>query len=270
VVRIGYYQFAPSFGEKDQNLAKVVHALSGVEADIVVLPELPFTGYLFRDRAELESMVEDPLRSPIVESLAGLCKERDFYLVTGFAERAGEKCFNSALLIGPEGHLHTYRKLHLFCEEKKIFDAGDTPLAVHTVRGTRIGMMICFDWALPEVARTLALEGADVICHPSDLVLDYCQQTMVSRCIENSLFAVTANRHGTEKRPHGTVTFTGRSQVVEPRGELLHRSAENSDELFLADVDPRRARDKQITPWNDLLADRRPEFYEALGRKGPS
>ena len=212
-------------------------------------------------------MVEDPAHSTIVESLADLCKERDFYLVTGFAERAGSACFNSALLLGPEGLLHTYRKLHLFCEEKRIFEAGDRPLAVHEIRGVRIGMMICFDWALPEVARTLALKGADVICHPSDLVLDYCQQTMKARCIENSIFAVTANRYGTDARPHGTVTFTGRSQVVDPRGNLLHQSSEGDDDLCLVEIDANRARDKKITPWNDLLGDRRPEFYGELCRE---
>ncbi len=268
MARIGYYQFAPAFGEKNKNLDRILGALADVEADIVVLPELPFTGYLFRDRAELESMAEDPVQSPIVESLAGLCKRRDFHLVTGFAERAGSACFNSALLLGPEGLVHTYRKLHLFCEEKTIFDAGDRPLAVHEIRGVRMGMMICFDWALPEVARTLALKGADVVCHPSDLVLDYCQQTMKARCIENSIFAVTANRYGTDARSHGSVTFTGRSQVVDPRGAVLYQSSQGADDLFLVDIDVNRARDKKITPWNDLLGDRRPEFYGELCCEG--
>jgi len=264
MVRIGYYQFAPVFGDKTRNLEHLLDALAGVEADIVVLPELPFTGYLFRDRVELEEMAEDPAESAIVESLTGLCKARDFYCVTGFAERAPGACFNSALLLGPEGLVHTYRKLHLFCEEKTIFEAGDRPLAVHEIAGIRMGMMICFDWALPEVARTLALKGADVICHPSNLVLDYCQQTMKARCIENSIFAVTANRYGTDERTHGTVTFTGRSQIVDPRGNVLHRSTRGEDDLVIVDIDVNRARDKKITPWNDLLGDRRPEFYREL------
>jgi len=71
----------------------------------------------------------------------------------------------------------------------------------------RVGMMVCFDWAFPEVARALALKGADLIGHPANLVLTYCQQAMVTRCIENLVFAVTANRYGTEERPHGELTL---------------------------------------------------------------
>jgi predicted amidohydrolase len=124
-------------------------------------------------------------------------------------------------------------------------------------------MMICFDWAFPEVARTLALEGADLIAHPSNLVLDLCQRAMFARCVENRVFAVTANRHGEERRPEGRLRFTGRSQVVGPDGSLLRRAPTRRDELFLGEIDPKRARDKKITPGNDVLRDRRPGFYRS-------
>jgi predicted amidohydrolase len=143
------------------------------------------------------------------------------------------------------------------------------------VRGMRVGMMICFDWAFPEAARTLMLQGADVICHPSNLVLTYCQGAMVVRCIENLLFAVTANRYGTERRPHGELSFTGQSQIVAPRGELLHRSPPDRDDLHLVEVDVTLARDKGIGvrgqhmgARNDVVRDRRPDFYRELCRHG--
>ena len=173
--KIGFYQFAPEFGQVGRNLARVVSALRTVDADLIVLPELAFTGYYFGDRAELEPLAEDPSDSAIVESLVSLCRERDLYLVTGFAEKHLDKCFNSALLLGPEGLIHVYRKIHLFNTEKNCFDPGDTPFRVNEVRGVRVGMMICFDWIFPEVARILALEGADILCHPANLVLTYCQ-----------------------------------------------------------------------------------------------
>ena len=78
-------------------------------------------------RGELLHLAEDPKRSPTVESLTAACKKGNFYLITGFAERAEDKIFNSALLIGPQGHLHTYRKLHLFHNEKDFFEPGDIP-----------------------------------------------------------------------------------------------------------------------------------------------
>ena len=266
MLRIGYYQFRPRFGEITANVGKVVEALSGVEADLIVLPELAFTGYHFRDRAETIALAEDPRRSPTVDALAALCKAGKLHLVTGFAERRRDKVFNSALLIGPKGLVHVYRKLHLFNNEKSCFDPGDTPLAVQSVKGARIGMMVCFDWAFPEVARSLALQGADVLCHPSNLVLAWCQQTMLSRCLENRVFAVTTNRHGADKRPHGELRFTGRSQIVAPGGKLIRRAASQRDALFVTAIDPAAARDKMITARNDLLADRRPEYYRLLTR----
>jgi predicted amidohydrolase len=172
--------------------------------------------------------------------------------------------FNSALLIGPQGVGHTYRKLHLFSTEKDCFDPGDVPLQVNEVRGFRIGMMICFDWIFPEVARTLTLQGADLLCHPANLVLTYCQQAMLVRCTENLVYAVTANRYGTERRPHGELAFTGQSQIVAPRGKLVHRGDPAREELYVAEVDLALARTKKIVARNDILADRRAEYYRAL------
>ena len=267
MITAGFFQFAPKFGDLNCNLSKVISALRNVEADIIVLPELPFTGYLFQDRNELASLAQDPATSPIVSSLIALCRDHDFYLVTGFAEKHADKIFNSALVIGGNGILQTYRKLHLFNTEKAYFDSGDTPLEALEVRGIKIGVMVCFDWAFPEVARVLSLKGADLLCHPSNLVLTYCQQTMVSRCVENSVYAVTANRVGSDHRPRGSLTFTGQSQLVTPEGELVYRAKPDEEKLFTAKIDPGRARDKTITEKNNLFADRRPEFYDEILRK---
>jgi predicted amidohydrolase len=265
MVRVGYYQFNPQFGQVERNLAQIVAALQPAEADLIVLPELALTGYSFADRRETVSLAEDPRRSPTVDALVDLCRARDMVLITGFDERDGERCYNSALLLGPQGLLHTYRKLHLFGTEREWFDPGDTPLQVHDVRGMRVGMMVCFDWAFPEVARVLALHGADLLCHPANLVLTYCQQTMLGRCIENGVYAVTANRYGTEERPHISRSFTGQSQLVAPKGTVLHRGPATGDELYIAEIDVALARDKRLTPQNDILGDRRPEFYRELG-----
>jgi predicted amidohydrolase len=262
--QVGYYQFCPHFGQVGDNLQRIVDALRDVDADLIVLPELAFTGYCFRDRDELVSLAEDPRASTTVDTLVALCHECGLYLVTGFAEKQADKYFNSALLIGPHGILRTYRKLHLFDTEKNCFDRGDLPLEVSPVRGVNVGMMICFDWIFPEVARLLSLAGADLICHPANLVLTYCQQAMTVRCIENLVFAVTANRYGTETRPHTELSFTGQSQVVAPRGKVLHRAPAERDELYVVTIDVEQARDKRLTDQNDLLMDRRPSFYRGV------
>lgn len=263
-MKIGFYQYRPQFGRINANLNKVLKKLEGVDADLIVLPELAFSGYYFSDRSEAFSLAEEPGDSATVHALTELCSRNDFHLVTGFTERAGDKVYNSALLIGPDGIEHIYRKLHLFNEEKFWFDAGDIPLSVQEVRGARVGIMVCFDWVFPEAARTLALQGAEILCQPANLVLTYCQQTMLTRSLENRVFSVTCNRFGADKRPQGELKFTGRSQIVASNGDRLERAPAQREALVIVDIDPTQAHDKHITKHNDVLADRRPEYYRTL------
>jgi predicted amidohydrolase len=124
--------------------------------------------------------------------------------------------------------------------------------------------MICFDWRFPEVARVLALGGADVIAHPSNLVHPYCQDAMITRAIENRVFIATANRFGEERVGDVTVRFTGRSQIVSPRGERLVTMGSDEEGVRVATVEPEEARDKRVTARNDLFADRRVDLWDGL------
>ncbi len=125
-------------------------------------------------------------------------------------------------------------------------------------------MMVCFDWFFPETARLLALAGADVIAHPANLVLDWCQRSMVTRCLENNLFAVTANRFGSESRGGKALTFTGGSQITAPRGKILASAGPATDALEIIEIDPDMARDKNVTAVNHLLDDRKTKLYKGL------
>ncbi|MFC1890366.1 nitrilase-related carbon-nitrogen hydrolase, partial [Thermodesulfobacteriota bacterium] len=120
-------------------------------------------------------------------------------------------------------------------------------------------------WIFPECARTLALLGADIICHPANLVLPYCQDAMVVRCLENRVFAITANRTGEESRKSSEpLRFTGHSQIVSPRGDRLLRASDDGETLETIDINPVEATDKRVTVRNDLFEDRRPELYGKL------
>lgn len=260
-MKIGYVQFKPQFGDIDYNAAKIYALLEKKQADLMVLPELATTGYYFRDRKEAYALSEDPKKSFVVEVLVELCKKNGMHVITGFNERDGRKNYNSALLIGKKGIVDVYRKIHLFNTEKNCFTPGDKPLRVHKIASARVGMMICFDWIFPEVTRTLSLMGADIIAHPSNLVLNYCQNAMITRSIENMVYCVTANRCGEETRPHGDLTFTGQSQIVAPKGVLLHRAPEQKEEVYIAKIDLTKSRQKNMTPKNDLFKDRRTKFY---------
>jgi len=260
-MRVGFLQTRPEFGKKDANLEQVARRLDGVSADVVVLPELFSTGYVFTDSRELEDLAEPFPAGPTTEFLTAQAVEHDVVLVAGVLERAGSQFFNSAVAVGPGGHLETYRKVHLFREEKRWFAPGDRGFRTVSVKGVTLGLMICFDWIFPESARTLALLGAEIVCHPANLVLPHCQRAMVTRCLENRVFAVTANRAGVEERGGVRMAFTGRSQITSPRGEILAEGPEEGEALGVVEIDPLLARDKHITPENDLLADRRPECY---------
>ncbi|HXI02440.1 MAG TPA: nitrilase-related carbon-nitrogen hydrolase [Candidatus Saccharimonadales bacterium] len=266
VMRVGYYQFRPRFGRPAENTSRIVGALRAVRADLIVLPELALSGYYFASREEAFSLSEVPSRSRNVASLIDLCRDRKMHLVAGVAERSRDRLFNSSLLLGPRGVVSVYRKVHLFDNEKRWFDPGDRPPGVVRAGGAAVGMMICFDWLFPEVARSLALQGAEILAHPSNLVLRHCQGAMPARCLENGVFAITCNRSGADRRPHGTIAFTGRSQITGPRGEVLHRAPARGEALHVQRIDLARARDKRITPGNDLLGDRRPAFYMELTR----
>ena len=123
---------------------------------------------------------------------------------------------------------------------------------------------VCFDWLFPETARMLALKGAQIIAHPSNLVLDYCQKAMYCRCIENGVFAITANRIGTEDRAGRTLNFTGGSQVLDSEGETLVAAPSDTDCVESVEIDPWRADEKRIADSNDRLKDRRGEIYGIL------
>lgn len=261
-MRVGYFQFAPEFGEVKRNLDLVASRLQGIACDLMVLPELFATGYQFTGRAEVERLAEPVPDGPTTRRLMEIAQAGRMHLVAGLAERAGSRCYNSAVLVGPEGLVGLYRKAHLFFEETLFFLPGDTGFQVWDIGQARIGIMVCFDWFYPEAARTLALKGADILCHPSNLVLPHCPDAMVTRCLENRLFSVTANRIGWEERGgKDRLTFIGRSEVVTPRGKILHRAPEDREDLAVLDIDPAEARNKALNAYNDLLRDRRSPLY---------
>ena len=262
-MRVGFYQFDSTFGHIEENRDHVVKALDRAYADLVVLPELCISGYQFISTDEVATFAEDAATGPTCTRIAEVCKKRGIFAVAGIAEAAGEQFFNTAILVGPSGLIGRYRKLHLFRDEKLWFSPGDLPLQVFRAGDARVGMMICFDWIFPETARTLALAGADIICHPANLVLPYCQDAMKVRCLENGVYSVTANRVGFEHRGEGgPLRFTGGSQIVTPEGKVLCNAGKEEVALITYKLDPRVARNKKLTPENHLFRDRRPDLYK--------
>lgn len=257
----GFFQFSPERGRPDRNAARLEEALRSTRADLLVCPELATTGYLYLDREELRAVAEPVPSGPSVTRLAKAARETRRAIVFGIAERAGEKIYNSAVAIQADGPVVCYRKAHLFDTETEVFDrAGASPRHAR-VADADVGLMVCFDWRFPEMARLLALEGADVIAHPANLVHPYCQDAMITRSLENRVFSITASRTGRESAGGLALEFTGRSQIVSPRGERLVAAGPDEECVRTAAIDPREARDKKVTARNDLFGDRRSDLY---------
>jgi len=261
-MRVGFIQFEVLFGEKEKNLNTVSRLIGNEKADIWVLPELFNTGYIFTSKEELDRLAEEIPDGETTQLLISLAKKFNTHIVAGIAEKNAKNCFNSAVFVNKHGFKGLNRKIHLFDREKFWFMPGDLPFQVWDLGIATIGIMICFDWIFPEAARTLALKGAEIICHPSNLVLPYCQNAMITRCLENRVFAITANRIGTEERGERKLTFTGGSQITATTGEILHRASMDGEEAAVIEIDPQLAQDKFATANNHIFNDRRPEFYE--------
>jgi predicted amidohydrolase len=261
-MNVGFAQFAPVLGDLEANVALVQRlAPSFADADLVVLPELANSGYNFPDRATALACAEDPRDSPFVAALIEQARAADQHLVTGFCERVGDRLYNTALLLGPAGLVGAYRKLHLFLDEKDIFEPGDLGLPIFDLPQARVGMLVCFDWVFPEAWRVLALQGAEIICHPANLVLPgKCQSVVPAQALCNRVFVITANRIGQE----GELTFTGDSLICGPDGALLARAPADIESVCLVEVEIAAARDKFVTRRNHIFADRRPDEYAIL------
>lgn len=264
MTRLAFLQYDVQFGAPTANAAAARRLAAGLRADLLVLPELALSGYDFPDRAALAPLSEPFGEGPAAALAGDLAAATGATVVLGYAERAGGGFHNSALLRTPDGGLHNYRKAHLFNRELDLFLPGGAPPPVIATPAGRVGLMICFDWFFPEVARSLAIRGAQILAHPSNLVLPWCQRAMFARSVENAVFSVTANRIGTETQAGRTLAFTGGSQVLDPDGTTLAAAPSDAEAVGCAEVDLARADDKTRAGRNDLFGDRRPALYPGL------
>ena len=264
---IACIQTSPTKAEVAANLDAVERFVQEADADLIVLPELFASGYFFDSTEQAGDLAEPVPDGPTVRRLAEWAGETGATIVAGLPEAVGDTLYNSAVVVAPNGWLGTYRKAHLFYEETRHFRSGDA-FQVWTVtdrqrRSYRLGVMVCFDWFFPEATRTLALMGADVIAHPSNLVLPHCPSSMPVRALENGVFTATANRVGTESNGSESLTFVGQSVICSPGAEVLAKAPDDEAAVIRAEIDPRSARDRTLNPYNDRLASRRPDLYAA-------
>ena len=258
MIKVSIIQFSPFLGDPDRNLMAIRDRLiHTTHSQIVVLPELAYTGYNFEDRDHAWVLSEEPEESELVRMLHNVATTNNQYIITGFSERSGDKIYNSSGLIGHEGILGVYRKMHLFMYEKEIFEPGDGKLDVYDLGFCKLGMQICFDYLFPDPWRILAQKGADLIAHPSNLLTQNAMKAMPGIALMNRIFTLTANRIGTE----GDLTFNGSSMIINPSGDVIAKATVDEEAILTQEIDPAEAGNKMITPMNHVFDDRRPEHY---------
>lgn len=265
-------QIAIDIADPEANLAamaSVVQNAGEQGAELIVLPELAASGYMFRDRAEAWAASEG-LDGSTVETLAALSERHRCVIVSGICERgpAGQ-LWNSAVVVEDGRLIAVYRKVHLWGTETLIFDAGDQQPRVLTTRAGRLSPMICYDAEFPEWVRLAADAGAEIVTVPTAWPLGPRPSTERPLEIYKAqafagtyrVYMIIADRCGNERGQD----WIGGSVIVGPDGYLRAGPAASAQPgqpgLLLATIDPTEARDKAIGPHNDARTDRRPDLY---------
>jgi predicted amidohydrolase len=257
--KVSVIQFQPILGDPQANitaLKPLFEAVSG--ADLIILPELSNSGYNFMDREEAMQYSETIGRPGMFQDfLLAQASARKMHIVSGICERDGDDLYNTSVLAGPDGIIGKYRKIHLFMNEKDIFKAGNAGLPVFDAGGFKLGMLICFDYLFPEPWRILAQKGADIVCHPSNLLTENAQKCIPGIALMNRIHIATANRTGDERGIH----FNGKSFLTDPFGKIIRIASEQKTEVISFSINTVDSRNKMVTPRNHAFDDRRPDLY---------
>ncbi|HEY2787140.1 MAG TPA: carbon-nitrogen hydrolase family protein [Fimbriiglobus sp.] len=274
-IRVAAVQMDCRLGDIPANLRSILAKLGEAADDgakLVVFPECALTGYGFPDRAVAGEYAQT-IPGPASAAVAEACKARNVHAIFGVMERAGGKLFNACAIVGPDGLLGSYRKIHLPCVGvDRFLDPGDRPFAVHDLGGLRVGVGICFDGSFPESARVLTLLGADLICLPTNWAAAATRNaTLVGRvrALENHVYYMSVNRVGDETGYH----YFGQSSICDFTGDFLTFADHDREAILYADLDPAAARQKKVVVCAgeyeiDRVNWRRPEMYGPLTNCG--
>ena len=275
-------QTNPIVGEAVENLAEMERIISDVPPApqrLFVFPEMGTSGYFFKERDLLWQISEPVPTGTITRKIEGIAASQDCYIVAGLPERDGKALYNTAILVGPQGYITKYRKLHLWNKEKLLYDPGNLGVVIAETPIGRIGLIICYDLWFPELARIIGLQGADIIAMPAALVwndtpahikrgyylADYV--AMVTAHL-NQVYLAMASQVGR----YGEHWLFGSSILVSPYGwPLMEPAGDEKPAVLQAEVDYLRGR--RLRGWgslDDLNKDRRTDVYgKFLGYESP-
>lgn len=273
-VKIACIQMEPAVGEAEANVQssnRLIGEAADHGANLVVLPELANSGYVFKTREEAFALSEQVPGGSACDAWATLAAKRELHIVAGICERDGDVLYNSSVLFGPKGYIGTFRKIHLWNEENLFFEPGNLGYPVFKTPIGRIGTFICYDCWFPESFRLCALQGADIICVPTNWVpipgQDESREAMANILVmaaahSNSVFIAAADRVGSERGQ----PFIGQSIIVSYTGWPIGGPASpDKEEIIYAEANLADARRKRNwNEYNQVLRDRRGDVYDEM------
>jgi predicted amidohydrolase len=272
-VKVAVVQMDCVMGAKEANVKKTLDKIAEAAASgakLIVLPEMITSGYIFNTREEVAALAEEIPGGDTVKAWEAAAKEKDVYIVSGILEAAGDRFYNAAVLIGPDGFIGKFRKMHLWDEDKVWVEPGDLGIPVFYTPIGRIAMIICYDMWFCEMWRIAAMKGADIVCVPTNwLKIDSLPEDIQSMAPymamvaanTNSMFVACADRVGFER---GT-TFPGLSLIVGPGGIPSAGPASTTEEAILYHVcNMSDARKYNWNGHNVLFRDRRTDYYDMM------
>lgn len=256
-----------SGGSREENLAKAAELIDAAAAehrpDLLVVPEFFNSLYVFqyRDYAYIDHA--EPENGPAITMARDKARTHGMHVVaTIFEEDSAGICYDSAILIGPDGAIvGKYRKTHPAAVNslEKIYFRFGSYFPVFRVGAWRVGMIICYDTCFPETARCVAVNGAELILVPFAAPQPpVWREMMVTRAFENGVYFAPCNKVGRE----GDWMFGGQSMIVGPAGEVLAEAGGEDATIITATLDRRRVVEARRT-W-PMFRDRRPDLYAPI------
>ena len=273
-VRVACLQFEPKVGQKEDNVRRTLEQIAtaaGKGANLIILPELCNSGYMFHSREEASALAEGIPDGPTTQAWIGAAREHGVHIVAGIAESNEHALYNSAVVVGPEGFIGRYRKNHLWGEENLFFEPGDLGIPVWRTALGRISVAICYDGWFPETYRLAALQGAEILCVPTNWVpmpeqpknLPVMANILaMGGAHSNGLFVAAADRVGTERGQ----PFLGCSLIVDSTGwPIAGPASATREEMLIADLNLSDARRKRaLNNFNQPLRDRRTDHDDEM------
>jgi predicted amidohydrolase len=273
-ITVACIQMEPKIGEKEANLTRSLEKIDEAAAKgakLIVLPELCNCGYVFASRQEAFGLAEPVPSGPSTQAWSEAARSHGAVIVAGICERAGDALYNSAAIVGPDGFIGTYRKVHLWGAENLFFEPGDLGVPVWKMQFGRMAVAICYDGWFPETYRLAALQGADILCVPTNWVpmpnqpsnmLVMANILAMGGAHSNSMYVAAADRVGIERDQ----SFLGSSLIVSHTGfPIAGPASATKEEVIYAEVNVSDARRKRVlNSFNQPLRDRRIDLYDEM------